>query len=117
MRQKTVETSTCRSELVAARIAAELAMECRHTLQMLGAEVDGPCMLFGDNNLVILNATIPSLMLKKKHNAIACHRTRECVAANIVRFAHVNSASNLADCLTKPLRAVAFWRCIQPILF
>jgi hypothetical protein len=84
---------------------------------MLVAEVDGPCMLFGDNNSFVLNTKMRSLMVKKKHNAIACHRMRECVAANIVQFAHVNAASNLADCLTKPLRAVAFWRCMQPVLF
>ena len=116
-RQKTVETSTYGSELVAARLAVELAMEYRYSLRMLGVEVDGPCMLFGDNNSVILNTTIPSSMLKKKHNAIAYHRVRECVAAEIVRFVHVDSASNLADVLTKPLGAILFWRIIRPILF
>jgi hypothetical protein len=116
-RQKTVETSTYGSELVAARIAVELAMEYRYSLRMLGVELDGPCMMFGDNNSVILNTTIPSSMLKKKHNAIAYHRVRECVAAEIVRFVHVDSISNLADVLTKPLGAVAFWRVVKPILF
>jgi hypothetical protein len=115
--QKTVETSTYGSELVAARLAVELAMEYCYSLRMLGVEVDGPCMMFGDNNSVILNTTIPSSMLKKKHNAIAYHRVRECVAAEIVRFVHVDSNSKLADCLTKPLGAVAFWRIIKPILF
>jgi hypothetical protein len=105
------------SELVAARIAVELAMEYCYSLQMLGVEVDGSCMLFGDNNSVILNTTIPSSMLKNMHNAIAYHRVRECVAAEIVCFVHVNSVSNLADCLTKPLGAVAFWRVVRPILF
>ena len=74
-------------------------------------------MLFGDNNSVILNTTIPSSMVKKKQNAIAYHRVRECVAAEIVRFVHVDSASNLADVLTKPLGAILFWRIIRPILF
>jgi hypothetical protein len=36
------------------------------------------------------------LKLKKKHNVIAYHRVRECVAAEIVRFVHVDSISNLA---------------------
>jgi hypothetical protein len=116
-RQNTVETSTYGSELVAARIAVELAMEYRYSLRMLGVEVDGPCMLFGDNNSVILNTTIPSSQLKKKHNAIAYHRVRKCVAAEIVCFLHVEYVSNLADFLTKPLGAIAFWRVVKPVLF
>jgi hypothetical protein len=84
-RKKTVETSACGSELVAARVAVELAMEHHCSLRVLGAEViDGPCMMFGDNNLVVLNAAIASSMLKKKRNAIACHRARECAAADVV---------------------------------
>ena len=33
------------------------------------------------------------------------------------RFVHVDSVSNLADFLTKPLGAVAFWRVVKPVLF
>ena len=55
--------------------------------------------------------------LKKKHNAIAYHWVQECVIAEIVRFAHVNSVSNLADFLTKPLGTVAFWRVVKPVVF
>ena len=110
-------SATYGSELVAARLAVELAIECRYSLQMLSIEVDSPCMLFGDNNSVIINMTIPSSMLKKKHNAIAYHRFRECLASEVVRFVHVDSISNLADCLTKPLGAVSFWRIVRPILF
>src|SRR5210317_302932 len=62
-RQRTVETSSYGSELVAARMATELAMEYRYSLRMLGVEVDGPCRMFGDNNSVILNTTLPSSML------------------------------------------------------
>ena len=86
-------------------------------MRMFGVEVDGPCMLFGDNNAVILNTTIPSLQLKKKHNAIAYHRVRECGAAEICHSVHVNSVSNLADYLEKPLGAIAFWRVVKPVLF
>ena len=64
-----METSTYGSELVATRVVVELAMEYQYLLRMLRVEqVDGPCMLFGDNNSIILNTTIPSSQLKKKHN-------------------------------------------------
>jgi hypothetical protein len=59
-RQKTVKTSTYRSEMVAGRIAAELVLEYRYALRMLGVEVDGPAMMFGDNNAVIIVTSIPS---------------------------------------------------------
>jgi hypothetical protein len=60
---------------------------------------------------------IPSSMLKKKHNAIAYHHVHECVAAKIIHFVPVDSILNLADCLTKPLGAVAFLRVVKPLLF
>jgi hypothetical protein len=41
--------------------------------------------------------------LKKKHNAIACHRVREAIAARIMRFAYIKSEENASDVLTKPL--------------
>ena len=73
-RQKTVETSTYGSELVAARIATEVVMEIRYQLRMLGVPIKGPTHMYGDNSSVVLNTTVPSSVLKKKHNAIAYHR-------------------------------------------
>jgi hypothetical protein len=115
-RQATVETSTYGSELVASRIAVELILELRYKLRMLGVPVDGPTLLLGDNMSVVLNTTIPSSQLKKKHNAIAYHRVREAIAGDIVRYAHVPSTANSADCLTKPLPAEQFHRVVHPIL-
>jgi hypothetical protein len=37
--------------------------------------------------------------------------------SEIVHLVHVASVSNLADFLTKPLGAVAFWRVVKPVLF
>ena len=116
-RQTTVESSTYGSELVASRIATDLAVEISYTLQMLGVPVDGSILLLGDNKSVVLNTTIPSSALKKKHNAIAYHRVREAIAARIVRFCHVDTEVNLADVLTKPLANDDFHRLIRPILF
>ena len=79
-RQQTVESSTYGSEMVAARIASELIMEYRYNLRMLGFELDGPTVMLGDNNAVVLSTTIPSSQLKKKHLSIAYHKVRECNA-------------------------------------
>ena len=116
-RQTTVESSTYGSELVASRIATDMAVEICYTLQMLGVPLDGSVLLLGDNKSVVLNTTIPSSALKKKHNAIAYHRVREAIAARIVRFCHVDTQVNLADVLTKPLHNDDFHRLVKPILF
>jgi hypothetical protein len=59
-RQKTVETSTHGSELMASRVATELILEVRYMLWSLGLELDGPTLILGDNMSVILNTTVPS---------------------------------------------------------
>ena len=66
-RQSTVESSTYGSELVAARIATDMAVEIRYTLLMLGVPIDGSVLMLGDNKSVVMNTTIPSSALKKKH--------------------------------------------------
>ena len=102
-RQPTVETSTYGSELVAGRVAVEGIIEIRYKLRMLGVPVLEPTLMLGDNMSVVLNTTVPSSQLKKKHKACAYHRIRECIAAGIIRFSHIVSTENLADILTKPL--------------
>jgi hypothetical protein len=52
---------------------------------------------------VVLNTTVPSSVLKKKHNAIAYHRVRKAIAARIMRFANNKSEENFSDVLKKPL--------------
>ena len=116
-RQKTVETSSYGSELVATRIAIELVQELRYKLRMLGVPIDRSTTMYGDNMAVVLNTTVPSSQLKKKHNAIAYHRVREAIAAQIVRFAHIPSTMNIADILTKPLPVDTFQRLVTPVLF
>ena len=92
-------------------------MEYRYKLRMLGVPIKGPALLLGDNNSVILNTTVPSSPLKKKHNAIAWHRVREAIACKILVFAKIDSKDNYADMLTKPLPPVLFHHLVEPLLF
>ena len=114
--QKTVETSTYGSELVAARIATDFALELRYNIRMLGYDLDGPVTILGDNNAVVLNTTIPSSQLKKKQLACAYHRVREMIACKATRFIHIPSQLNCSDINTKPLVGTIHHRLIQPIL-
>ena len=116
-RQKTVETSTYGSELVAAKTATELILEYRYLLRMMGAEPDGPALMLGDNNSVVLNCTMPSSVLKKKSSAVSYHRVREAIASGVMKFSHIPTELNYADILTKPVSGQRFRDLVQPLLF
>jgi hypothetical protein len=106
--QKTVETSTYGSELVAARIAIDLLIEMRYKLRMLGIKLEDSSVLVGDNMSVVLNTTLPSSALKKKHQACNYHRVREAIAAGFIKFGYIPTEKNLADVCTKPLGTQLF---------
>jgi len=74
-------------------------------------------MMFGDNKSVIINTTMPSSQLKKKHNAVAYHHVREAIATGIISFYHVPSVNNFADIMTKPLSGGMFYKLVKPLLF
>ena len=79
---------------------------------MLGVNLEKQSMLCGDNMSVVLNTTIPSSSLKKKHLACSYHQIREAIAGDFVVYGHIPSISNLADIGTKPLGALPFQRLI-----
>ena len=115
--QKTVECSTYGSELVASRIAIEKIMALRYFLSMLGCNLEPCSMLLGDNMAVVLNTTIPSSALKKKHQACNYHKVRESIAGGFIKYGHVKSDDNMADILTKPLPRIKFERLTSQYLF
>jgi hypothetical protein len=100
--QKTVETSIYGSELVASRVVTELILEVRYMLRALGVALDWPALMLRGNMSLVLNTTVPSSFLKKKHNSIAYHRVREAIAAKIMRTAYIKSEENVSDVLENP---------------
>jgi hypothetical protein len=64
-------------------------------LRSLGMDLDGPTLMLDDNMTVVLNTSVPSSILKKKHIAIAYHQVREAIAAKVMRFAYVKSKENI----------------------
>jgi hypothetical protein len=99
--------------MVAGRIAVELSIEVRYKLRMLGVPIIGATTLFGDNQSMIHSTTVPSSILKKKHNAIGYHRVREAIAGRIVEVVHVPTEANLADILTKALPGIVHHRLLK----
>jgi hypothetical protein len=89
----------------------------RYMLRSLGVALDGLALMLGDNMSVVLNSTVPSSVLKKKHNAIANHRVREAIATRIMRFAYILSEENVSDVLTKPLSNEKFHYLMKRWLF
>ena len=70
---------------------------------MMGIEVNEPTFIFGDNQSVLANTTIPHSSLKKKSSSIAFHFVREGVARSEWRTTYLNTHLNPADMLTKSL--------------
>ena len=73
--------------------------------------------MFCDNNAVVLNSSNPESMLKKKQAAINYHRTREEIAAGVIRVAKEDTKTNIADILTKCLPGPALREHAQRILW
>ena len=103
-RQRIVETSTFGSEMIAARIAVDLIIEMRYKLRCLGIPVE-PCSKI---LWCVINTTLLSSKIKKKHLSCQIMRVQGAVAAGFVRFGHVHSELNVANILTKPLPPQAF---------
>ena len=70
---------------------------------MMGIPCEGCTYIYGDNQSVLANTTVPESTLKKKSQSIAYHFVREGVARDEWRTAYVNTHENPADLLTKPL--------------
>ena len=114
-----VETATFGSEFTVAKIGTEQVMGLRYKLRCFGAPLDGPTWVFGDNESVIKNSTIPQSVLKKRHSALVYHRDCEACAAGVIYFIHIPGIINVADVLTKFLpwstlkelvRSILFWK-------
>jgi hypothetical protein len=86
-------------------------------LRSLGVAWDGTELMIGDNMSVVLNTTVPSFVLKKKHDEIAYHRVREANAARIMRFAYIKSEKIVSDVLETPLSDEKFHYLMKRWLF
>ena len=96
-RQSMVETATYASEFIAGRAALDESIAIRYELRMLGAPLDGPIWMFGDNKSMIDSAAEPAGRLTKRHLILSWHRLREKAAMGVVYYLHIGSKENIAD--------------------
>eukprot|EP00957_Ditylum_brightwellii_P142703 10873209-Ditylum_brightwellii.AAC.2 len=76
-------------------------MAVQYMLRYLGVKVSKPTHILGNNRSVIINSTISSSLLKKKHVAISYHMDYEATAARIVHLLKMKGNWNFAEVLTK----------------
>jgi hypothetical protein len=103
--------------LFAMRIAVKQVEALRYKQRMMGIPVDGPANVYCDNESVFKNFSAPKSTLKKNHNAIAYHRTREAQASEMIRVARISGLDNLADILTKLLPGLRLRELFRQILY
>jgi hypothetical protein len=116
-RQATVETATFGSEFTAARISVDQIIDFRTTLRYLGVPINNKSFMFGDNQAVVTNSSIPHSSLNKRHNALSYHRVREMIAAGILGYYWIDGKSNPADIVSKHWGYQQVWTLLKPILF
>ena len=102
-KQNSVESSSFGSEFIAMKQCCEYLRGLRYKLWMMGIPCEGPAYIFGDNQSVLYNTSIPDSTLKKKAQSIAYHLVREGSARDEWRTGYVNTHENDADLLTKCL--------------
>ena len=104
-KQTSVESCSFGSEFVALKQCCKYICGLHYKLRMFGIPVEGPTYIYGDNQSVLANTTIPESTLKKKSQSIAYHFVREGCSRDEWRTTYVNTHDNEADLLTKCLPA------------
>eukprot|EP00957_Ditylum_brightwellii_P198635 15139197-Ditylum_brightwellii.AAC.1 len=82
---------------MAMKNAVEEVMALHYMLHCLGVKVFKPTRILGDNKSVIINSTVMSSLLKKKHVAISYHKACEATAARIIHPLKTKGDWNFAD--------------------
>ena len=116
-KQTLCEKSSFGSDFCAMKQAIEYVRGLRYKIRMMGIPVDEPAFIFGDNQSVLANTTMPESTLKKKTQLIAYHFVREGSAPDEWRTAYINTHENLSDMLTKPLPSrEKCWKFVRMLL-
>ena len=97
--------------------AVEEVVALWYMLKHFGVNFDTASEVYGNNLVVVQNATINYSLLEKNHIAISYHKVCESVAAGIIVPIKIASADNFAGCLTKSLLIADHNRFINGIFY
>ena len=78
-----------------------MIVESNIRLKFIKVPLKGPTYIYCDNQGVAKNTIAPESMLNKNHNSINYHVVRKAEASGILRVGKEDTATNLADSLTK----------------
>ena len=116
-KQASIESSSFGVEFIAMKQCCEYLRGLRYKLHMMGIPCDKPSHIYGDNQSVLANTTMPDSMLKKKSQSIAYHFVHEKSGHGEWRMAYVNTHDNEADLLTKLLpNGEKRWKFVRNLL-
>ena len=85
------------------KVATEYIRVLLFKLRIMGIPCTEPAYIYGDNQQVLENTTMPHYVLNKKSNSIAFQFLREGSAKDEWRTTYINTNKNPADMMTKPL--------------
>jgi hypothetical protein len=108
--QPTVALSTTKAEYMASADATQQAIWLKLLLSDLGIDHSNPVPLFNNNQGTIALSKNPVHHKRSKHILLRHHFLREKVENQSIELAHIPSAENIADLLTKALPGPTFER-------
>ena len=102
-KHNSVESLSFGSKFIAMKQCCEYVHGLRYKLRMMGISCDDLMFIYGDNQSVLANTTVPDSTLKKKSQSIAYHFVQEGAAQDEWQTTYVNTHENEADILTNQL--------------
>ena len=86
-----------------------------YKLKMMVISISGPSYIYGDNMSVVLNASWPESLLRKKSNSVCYPLVHESVSVGESLVGHIPSNENAAESLMN--RKVSTWSVICYMIF
>ena len=102
-KQTSCEMTTFGSELCAMKHATKYVRELWYKLHLFGTPTHEPAFIFGDNQSVLCNTSLPGSMIKKKYNSNEHHFVWEGCTKYEWYTAYWSTHMNVEDLMTKPL--------------
>lgn len=109
-KQPVVTLSTTEAEFIAAASCACQGIWLRRILEEVNYTQQGPIMLFCDNSSTIKLSKNPVLHGRSKHTDVRFHFLRDLTKEGAVKLCYCRSDEQIADILTKPLKANSFMK-------